>query len=100
MCAAPRGVFLNLRFPLGWKLRQKFSVVAQAHIGLLLYHFERIRESHLTVLVMVAIAFAIGSHMHYLGSLFRGEATHQAGGKVISAVQNPFEGNGAGTRAI
>ncbi len=55
----------------------------------------------------MAIAFAIGRHMHQLGAgppagrrRLGAEAPHQAVGEVVAAVQKPVEGDGPRARAV
>jgi hypothetical protein len=66
--------------------------------------FERVEhpgERHLTVAVVVAVAFAVGGDMDDLRVGAVGlESAEEALGEAFAAVQEAFEGNGAGARSI
>ncbi len=65
--AAPRGVFDDFAFVLGWKLRKEAGVVGELDGLVCIEQAEGVGEGHFAVLVMVAVGFAVGGDVNDLG---------------------------------
>ena len=93
--AAPRGVLEDLCLVSGRKFLQELTIVGELDLTFVFKPFERPGESHLTVAVMMAVAFAVGGHMHQLRvvALLR-EAAKQPAGKGLSVIEQAFKGDG------
>ena len=93
--AAPRGIVHDLSFVLGRKLLQEAAVVGQIHRLVRFQQAQRIGQRHVSVLVVVAIGFAVGGHVDQLRLGAVVEAGLEPRGKVIAGVQQPLKCNGA-----
>ncbi len=105
--AAPRGVFDNLRFEARGIFLEELAVVGQVGAGrigldgVILQRMQHPRERHLAIFVMVTVALAVGGDVHDLRFAAVGfEAADQALGESFAVVQQAFEGDGAGARAV
>ena len=103
--AAPGGVFGDFGLPLGRKFFEELAVVGQAWPAAFFDPVHGVGEGHLAVLVVVAVAFAVGGDVGELGDLGiagRGgmEAGEETAAEVFAAVEQAFEGDGAGAGAI
>ena len=100
MCATPRGIVDNLALVFGRKLFQKACVIRQVHSLVRLKHAQRVRQCHLAVLVMMAIGFAVRSHMDQLRFSAVFESTLETSNKAFPGVEQTFKCNGAGCGAV
>ena len=65
--AGPRGVFGDLGLPLGWEAGEELGVVGELGVAAILDPVEGVTEGHFAVLVVVAVAFAVGGDVGELG---------------------------------
>jgi hypothetical protein len=103
--AAPGGVLGDLGLPLWGKHFEEFGVVGELGGTAVLDPVHGVGEGHFAVFMVVAVAFAVGGDVGELGGLgIAGGGGMEAGEKtlaeVFAAVEQAFEGNGAGVGAI
>ena len=77
----PRCVFDHLGLPCGREFFEELAVVGELGVAVVLDPVHRVGEGHLAVLVVVAIAFAVGGDV--------GELRVVAGGVFAEAVEQP-----------
>src|SRR5216684_4182987 len=99
--AGPGGVFGDFGLPFRRKFFEEFAVVGEAGLVPVFDVVHAVGEGHFAVLVMVAVAFAVGGYVGDLrdfGIAGRGrvEAGEEAFAEVFAAVEEAFEGDGAG----
>ena len=103
MGTAPGGVFGDLGLPSGREFLEEFAVVGEFGLVLVLDPVHGVGEGHLAVAVVVAVAFAVGGDVGELGFVIAGgcvEAGDEAAAKVFAAIEEAFEGDGAGAWAV
>ena len=88
----------------GREFFEELAVVGEVGLVAVFDPVHGVGERHLAVLVMVAVAFAVGGDVGELGASVVGgggmEAGEQAAGEVFAAVEEAFEGDGAGVGAV
>ena len=103
--AGPGGVFDDFGLPRGREFFEELAVVGELGVAVVLDPVHGVGERHLAVLVVVAVAFAVGGDVGELG------AAGAVGGvgrkpssrrlpKCFAAVEQAFKGDGAGGGAI
>src|SRR5207237_4126307 len=61
----------------------------------------RIGKAHLTTMMMMTIALAVGRDVHQLGPIsFLGKSADQSAGELFAVVEQSFKGDGARNRAV
>ncbi len=104
MHAGPGGVFRDFGLPFGREFFEELAVVGEAGLAGVFDPVHGVGEGHLAVLVMVAVALAVGGDVRDLRGFgiagrgwVEGEETF---GEVFAAVEEPFEGDGAGAGTV
>jgi hypothetical protein len=105
--AAPGGVFDDLGLPLGREFLEELAVVGELGVAVVLDPVHGVGERHLAVLVVVAVALAVGGDVGELGGSSGAESAvvewkpiEQAAAEVFAAVEQAFKGDGAGGGAV
>src|SRR5580698_7975418 len=101
MNAAPGAVVEDFGNVIWRKQFQELSVIGQSDSFVVLDMVQRIGERHLAVMVVVAVAFAIGRDMHQLrpGTVI-GKPRYQAIGKPPAIVEQSFKSHGLSDRSV
>src|ERR1700723_1311068 len=101
MNAAPGAVVDDFSDVIWRKQFQKLSVIGQSGSFVVLDMVDRIGQCRLAVMVVVAVAFAIGRDMHQLrpGTLI-GKPRYQAIGKASAIVEQSFKSHRLCDRSV
>ncbi len=86
MKTAPGAVLDDLGLVCGGKPGEELAIVGQLCITLL-DQLQRISQRHLTVAMMMSVAFAVGGNVHQLRALTLGEAAQKSFREGFTAVQ-------------
>src|SRR6185503_1066060 len=100
MSATPGSILDDLAFPFRRNLFEKICVIRELDGLVLLEQFDRIRQGHLAVAMMVAIALAVGSNALELRLRVLLESRFEARCKCLSRVQQAFKSDCARSRTI
>ena|SRR5947209_4301433 len=101
MRTAPGGVLNDLHLMGRWKLFQELTIICEPRVHLRLDGMQCEDQRHIAVAVVMSVSFAVSGNVHELRPVpgIR-EPAFQAGGELLTTVQQLLESHRLGDRAV